>query len=247
MKSEEISEKFQVGEEMFNKGKYAKANKLFKQIVPNYRGKPQAEKLMFLYSMTFYEMKEYYLAGYQFDRFVTAYPNSEKIEEAAFLSAKSSYTLSPVYSKAQVETKEALSKLQEFINVYPNSQYMPEANAMVKELDFKLERKAYEIAKQYNKIAGYTGDYEASIKAFDNFIFDFPGSSLREDALFYKLDSAYKLAMNSIASKKETRLENAKAYYNSFKKAYAASEHIKEADKMIIDINNELETFNTKS
>ena len=217
LKAEDIATKFKMGETLYNDGKYAKANRLFAQIVPNYRGKPQAEKLMYLYSNTFYKMKDYYLAGYQFERFASSYPKSEKVEEASFTSAKSYYMLSPVYTKDQKDTKEAIEKLQLFINLYPESEYLAEANTLIKELDFKLEQKAYSIAKQYNHVT----DYEASIKSFDNFIFDFPGSSLREDALFYRLDSAYQLAINSVEYKKQNRLAIAKSYYNSFKNNYA--------------------------
>ncbi|HLV15163.1 MAG TPA: outer membrane protein assembly factor BamD [Xanthomarina sp.] len=247
LKSSEISEKFRVGEELYNEGKYAKANKLFAQIVPNYRGKPQAEKLMFLYSKTFYEIKDYYLASYQFERFVSGYPESEKVDEAAFLSGKSAYMLSPVFSKDQTETKEALEKLQIFINLYPNSEYIPEANKLVQELDFKLEKKAFEIAKQYNRIAGFNGDYNASIKAFDNFILEFPGSIFREDAFYYKLDSAYKVAINSVESKRKERLEKVKGHYNNYKKNYGDSERMEEANKMIEEVNKELEKYSTKS
>lgn len=247
LKKPDIAEKFKVGEELYNKGKFAKANKLFAQIVPNYRGKPQAEKLMFLYAKTYFEMKDYYLASYQFERFASAYPQSEKAAEASFLSGKSAYMLSPVYSKDQTETKDALENLQGFINLYPESEFLPEANILVQELDYKLERKAFEIAKQYNKIAGYTGDYDASIKAFDNFILDFPGSSFREEAFFYKLDSAYHLAMNSVESKKQERLENVKVHHNNYKKSYSEYERMEEANKMLEDIIKELEKYSTKS
>ena len=247
LKKEDIAEKFRVGEELYNKGKYAKANKLFAQIVPSYRGKPQAEKLQYLYSKSFFEMKEYYSASYQFERFASSYPESERVDEAAFLGAKSAYMLSPVYSKDQKETKEALEKLQGFINLYPSSDFLPEANKLVHELDFKLEKKAFEIARQYNRIAGFTGDYNASIKAFDNFILEFPGSVFREDAYYYKLDSAYKVAMNSVESKKEERLEKAKRFYNSYKKNYGDSVRMKEANNMIEDINKQLEEYSTKS
>ena len=206
LKSEDIGKKFKTGVELYNDGKYSKAVRLFEQIVPNYRGKPQAEKLMFLYADSYYKMEDYHLSSHQFQRFAVSYPKSEKVEEASFLSAKSMYMMSPVYTKEQNETKEGIEKFQVFINAYPNSTYTPEANILLKELDFKLEKKAFNIAKQYNKIGEYTGDYEASIKAFDNFIFDFPGSSLREQALFYRLDSAYKLAVNSTEIKKLKRL-----------------------------------------
>lgn len=244
LKSEEIATKFKMGEELYNEGKYAKANRLFAQIVPNYRGKPQAEKLMYLYSNTFYKMRDYYLAGYQFERFASSYPKSEKVEEASFTSAKSYYMLSPNYTKDQKDTKEAIEKLQLFINLYPDSEYIAEANTLVKELDFKLEQKAYSIAKQYNHVE----DFEASIKSFDNFIFDFPGSSLREDALFYRLDSAYRLAINSVEYKKQNRLATAKSYYTAFKTNYATSEHIEDADQMLMVIEEHLKENNsTKS
>ncbi len=252
LKSESIADKFKMGEALYNEGKFSKANRLFTQIVPKYRGKPQAEKLMYLYSNSFYKMKDYYVSGYQFERFVTSYPKSEKLEEASFLSAKSYYMLSPIYSKDQKETKEAIEKLQEFINLFPESEYLVEANKLVKELDFKLEKKAFSIAKQYNRIS----DFPASIKSFDNFVFDFPGSELREDALFYRLDSAFKLAINSreykktvdgIVPLKKNRLETAKEYYISFKKLYTNSKHLEDADVMATSLEEELKKYSTKS
>lgn len=252
IKSDDVALKFKMGDSLFEAGKYEKANRLFQQIVPKYKGKPQAQKLMYLYAKSFYEMRRYYEAGYQLERFVASYPKSEKKEEAAFLSAKSFYMLSPRYSKDQKETRDAIEKIQEFINLYPNSKYVTEANKLVKELDFKLEKKAFEIAKQYDHIS----DYKASIKSFDNFIFQFPGSVLREDALFYRLDAAYKLAVNSIELKRtatgivrlrKDRLEQAKDYFNVLKKAYANSKYIAEAEEMAETIEKELETYSVKS
>ena len=244
VKSTDISTKFKLGEELYKEGKFAKANKLFAQIVPSYRGKPQAEKLMYLYANTYYQMNDYYLAGYQFERFASSYPKSEKVEESAFLGAKSFYMLSPVYTKDQHDTKDAIEKLQLFINLYPNSEYVAEANILIRELDFKLELKAYSIAKQYNHLS----DYEASIKSFDNFIFEFPGSSLREDALFYRLDSAYQLAMNSVVYKQQSRLEAAKSYHSSFKNNYSNSKYTEDVDIMLIEIEKQLiDNSSTKS
>jgi outer membrane protein assembly factor BamD len=243
IKSEDVATKFKMGTELFDAGKYGKANRLFVQIVPKYRGKPQAQKLMYMYSMSFYHMKDYYTANYQFERFVSAYPTSEKLEEAAFLGAKSYYHLSPVYTKDQKDTKEAIEKLQEFINRFQESEYLDEANVLVKELDYKLENKAFSIAKQYNHI----NDFQSSIRSFDNFILEYPGTPFREKAMFYRLDSAYKLAINSISNKKEARIESAIAYYNTFKKSYTDSEFVDQANEMIEELNGLLQEFNTKS
>tara|TARA_B100000508_G_C11436848_1_gene266510 strand:- start:508 stop:1314 length:807 start_codon:yes stop_codon:yes gene_type:complete len=232
IKSEDIAVKFEMATELYDAGKYRKALRLFDQIAPKYRGKPQAQKLMYMKSMSHYNVGDYYTSNYEMERFVSSYPESEKAEEIAFLAAKSYYYLPPVYSKEQKETVEAIEKIQTFINSYPNSTYLAEANKMVKELDFKLEKKAYEIAKQYHTVAPHNRDYEAPIKAFDNFILDYPGATHKEQAMFYRLDSAYNLALNSVEYKKEERIENAIAFYNTFKKRYASSEFIEKADEM---------------
>lgn len=242
LKSEDVAVKFAKGTELYDAGKYNKANRLFEQIVPQYRGKPQAEKLMFMHANSFYMMKDYYLGAYRFEQFADAYPKSEKAEEALFLSSKSYYMLSPVYSKEQKETRDGLEKLQLFINRYPESQYIAEINQMVKELDYKLEKKDFEIAKQYNHIS----DYEASIKSFDNFLLQFPGSSFREEAMFYRLDAAYKLAINSTERKKEARVGNALSFYSSFKKSYPNSEHVSEVEAMSAELNSLSEQITTK-
>ena len=175
-KSDDTKFKYEVAVKMYEAEKYSKAIRLIEQIAPSYRGKPQAAKLFYVYSMSLYNTESYYTAGYQFEYFAANYPRSEKVEEAAFMGAKSYYQLSPKYSLDQVDTYKALDKLQTFINNYPNSQFMPEANQLVKELNEKLEKKAFEIAKQYNTTAEYFGDFKAAIVALDNFLLDHPGT-----------------------------------------------------------------------
>lgn len=243
LKSEDPGFKTKVAEDQFNAGKYKKALRLYEQVAPSYKGKPNAERLFYFYAKSYYNTKQYYLAGYQFESFVASYPRSEKREEASFLGAECFYRLSPVYSLDQTDTEKALTKLQKFIDTYPNSEYLPQANTYVKELSEKLEKKAYEIAKQYNNIS----DYKASIKAFDNFLLDFPGTSYREKALFYRFDSAYQLAINSVPYKKEERLLNAKASYNTFVKQNADSEFKAQADTMLATIEKELQQYSNNN
>jgi len=243
LKSEDVSEKFKLATELFEAEKWTKSKRLLDQILPKYRGKPQAEKLTYMHAMCSYKVGDYYYASYHFEKFTDIYPKSDKAEEASFLGAKGYYYISPIYSKDQKETIEAIEKLQLFVNAYPNSEYLSEANTLVKELDFKLEKKAYEIAKQYDLIR----DYKASVKSFNNFLLEFPGSTLRNKAMFYRFDAAYNLAMLSIDELKEERLNDALGYYNSFKKAYPNSEFLEDAGKMQEELQEELRTFSTKS
>ena len=103
----------------------------------------------------------------------------------------------------------------------------------------KLEKKFFEIAKQYNTI----GDYKAALIALDNYIVNFPGTPYKEKALFYRLDSAYLLAINSIPSKVEERLTVAKAAYASLIKLNANTEYKSKADEMLARIENDLKQY----
>lgn len=242
IKSEDIAVKLAVATKKYEAGKYEKAIRLFEQIAPAYRGKPQAENMFYMFCQSYYKTEQYYLAGYQFESFASLYPKSDKAEEAAFLGAKCYSKLSPVYSLDQTDTDKAITKMQAFIDKHPDSKHIEEANTVVKELTLKLEKKAYEIAKQYNTIS----DYKSAIRALDNFIADYPGTIYKEKAMFYKLDSSFKLAINSVPSKMEERLKNAKVAYESLIKFNASTEFKKEADQMIARIDKDLQQFQNK-
>ncbi len=247
LKDTDAGAKFKYATALYHQGKYKKALKLMEQIVPVYRGKPQAEKLMFMYANTFYNLEDFYLAGYQFERFANSYPKSDSVEIASYRSALSYYKLSPRYTLDQEDTQKGLEKLQIFIDTYPNSNYRLEANKKVSELRYKLEKKDIEIAKQYLKIGESLGTYNNAIEAFDNFISDHPGSVFRNEAFFGRFNAAYLLAIKSKPSKINERLIAAKEYYNSFMKYYKDNELATEADKIMGDINSRLTITETSS
>jgi outer membrane protein assembly factor BamD len=239
LKSDDVAVKTEAANKMYEAGKYLKAIRLYEQVAPAYKGKPQAERLFFMYSKSLYNTKQYYLAGYQFENFAASYPKSEKREEAYFLATECFYNLSPVYSLDQTDTEKALEKVQKFIDIYPNSEYLPKANAYVKELREKLELKAFEIAKQYNSIS----DYKGALKAFENFLSDYPGTPFKEQALYYRFDSAYKLAINSVENKKQDRLQYAKTTYLNLMKFKSDTRYKASADQMLSTIEQELQQF----
>jgi outer membrane protein assembly factor BamD len=242
LKSEDVATKFSVAEKLYDAKKYTKAIALFEQIAPAYRGKPQAENLFYMYSQSLYKTKQYYSAGYQFESYASSYPKSEKVEEASFLAVKSYSKLSPVYSLDQGETSKSIDKVQGFIDRYPNSTYLPEANEIAKMLRNKIEKKEYEIAKQLHTIS----NYKAAMITFDNFISDFPGTPYKEDALFYKFDSAYLLAINSIPNKMEERLLTSKVAYQNLVKFKADTKYLKQADSNLKAIDAELQKISNK-
>ena len=248
LKTEDVKAKYELAQSLYEEEDYRRANRLFEQIAPKYVGKPQGERVMFFLADTYFQRGDYNMAGYQFERFIKSYPKSEKVLEAAFLGAKSYYELSPAYSLDQTDTDKALAKLQTFINAYPDSEFFEEANLMARELTTKKEKKAFEIARQFNKIGEF--DYTfltPAVAAFDNFISDYPGSVYREAALFYKLEAASRLAINSRRYLQAERLENARTAYATLKKQFPETAYQKEADKWLKRINEESQNYDEVS
>ena len=95
--------------------------------------------------------------------------------------------------------------------------------------------KIFEIAKQYFTIR----DYRAAIKANDNFIAAFPGTKFREESLYIKFKSLFEIAVNSIFSKKEDRLNELQQQYNLILRYYPDTVFIQ-------DMNDKMKKVNSK-
>jgi len=245
LKNEDVKAKYDLAEKYYDAGDYKRANHLFEQIAPKYVGKPQGERVLFFLADTYFKVRDYNFAGYQFERFLKSYPKSDKAGEASFLGAKSYYMLSPNYSLDQTDTDKALAKLQLFINAYPDSEFISDANGMAKELTTKKEKKAFEIAKQFTKLGNsYILDYSISALAtLDNFISDFPGTIYREEALYLKIVASTNLALNSTENRKEERLQDAATAYKNLLKYYPQTTFLKDADNLVEKVNKELERY----
>lgn len=241
--SDDVSKKYKAAETYYNQGEFKKASRLFEQIIPKYRGKPQAERLVFFFADSYFQTKSYYLSALQYENFIKSYPKSERVQEAYFKAAKSYYLVSPKFSLDQEDTYTAIEKLQQFINTFPSSEYSNEANQLISELQTKLERKDFETSKQYFTIR----DYKAAIKACNNFIASYPGTKFREEALFVKFESSYTIAVNSIDALKLERLKELSQQYDVIVRYYPESIFLEQLDKMIDFANKEIDNIeNTK-
>ena len=53
LNSDNASEKYKQAEVYYNAGEYRKANRLFEQIIPKYRGRPQSQRIIFFFAETY--------------------------------------------------------------------------------------------------------------------------------------------------------------------------------------------------
>jgi len=237
LKSSDVQAKYKMANELFEKGKFTRANKLFEQVQTSYRGKPQAERITFLMAEGYYGVGDYLLAAYYYGRFIKSYPESSKIETAAYKKAYCYYLDSPAYTLDQENTYKAIDEMQKYINRYSDSENAVEANKIIRELIQKLEKKDFHIAKQYMKLE----NYKAADIYFGNFLSDYPDSEFREEVFYLKFVSMYEYAKNSYYIKQKERYTSAKTAFLLFEKKYPNSEKMKKAKKYYENVLEELE------
>ena len=127
-----------------------------------------------------------------------------------------------------------------FIDEYPESERVVEANKHYRELQFKLETKAFEIGKTYYRTAltDYR-NYNSAIVVFDNLINDFLGTKLKEEALYFRFKAYHDLVIVSTERKKLNRIKDAIAAYDKLVRNFPESKFLKDSDKLLIEIKNE--------
>ncbi len=230
------TEKYQMAVDMYEKKDYKRAIALFEKVMGPYANKPQMERIQFMVSDCYFQTENYTMASYYFTKFMTNYPESSKVQEAAYFSAKSYYLASPKYSRDQEDTYKALTAYQNFIDKYPKSELLEEANKDYAELNRKLQFKDFEVARLYY----HREKYNSAIKAFETFNEDHLGSEFKEEAYYYTFKSTYELGMRSVLSKKEERISDALLSHKKFQKTFPESEKLKEVDALGLKLQEEL-------
>lgn len=237
LKSTDVEYKYAKAKEYFEEEEYSKALSLFDELGTLFRGSARSEEVQFYIADCHYELRDYYFANYYYKNFAKTYPASPRAETAQFKSAYCSYLNSPKSSLDQSQTEQAIDEFQLFLNRYPSTSLKDSTNTMIDELRLKLEKKAFDNAKLYY----LTENYKSATVALKNMRRDFPDSPHREEIEFLIVKSSYLLAVNSIESKKEERLNETIENYHKFVDAYQDSEYIEKAESYYADAIRELD------
>jgi len=223
----------------YEENEYFKALPLLDELHTLFKGTKKAEEVDYLLAYTHYGLGANMLASYKFKLFTLTYPFSKHNEELAYMAAYCYYLESPKYSLDKTNTLKAIQELQTFIDKYPESEKVEKCNSLIDDLTTKVHRKVYSIAKLYYDIE----DYNAAITALNNVLTDYPTIDNQSEIQFLILDANYKLAINSVSSKKIERLNNTIASYRYFAKNFPEDNRLKEANNIYEKSIKQLEKF----
>ncbi|MEN8929414.1 MAG: outer membrane protein assembly factor BamD [Flavobacteriales bacterium] len=229
LKGDDYVKKYKMAVKLYEKKKFIKAVPLFEESISIFsKLSEKGEKAYYYLCYSHYFMQDYALAGYYFKNFNTTYPTSVHAEECAFMSANCKVQSSPKSSLDQSNTLGAINELQAFLNRYPTTERKDTCNSIISGLRDKLEVKAFESSFLYYNME----DYAAASVSFNNMLSDYPDTDMREDVLILIVKSNFKLANNSISSKKVERFEETIKSYTKFVDNFPKSKRIAEISGM---------------
>lgn len=240
IKSQDVELKYQKAFEYYNAEDYQRALPLFEELIALTRGTSRSEIIYYHYAYCYFGLRDFYLASFYFNTFTKTYPNSEYVEECAFMSAYCHYMNSPIPSLDQTDTQRAIDQFQLFLERYPDTERKDTTNALISALVEKLEEKSYENAALYYDIE----QYKAAVIALNNVLKDYPNTKYKEDILFMILESNYLLATRSVEEKKQERLEATIKSYHNFVDSYPNSRKIRQSESIYDSTVRELEKIN---
>ena len=209
-------------------GEYTKALGLLTQLIPVFRGTANAEVVNYYFAMAHYKIGDYVSASQHFTNFTIGFPRSRHTEEFLFMSAYTKYLMAPRSSLDQKTTREAINAFQLFVNRYPHSLRVEEANTLIDNLRLRLVEKVYNQAMLFFNLR----DYTAAITTFNNLIRDFPDTRFREEALFRIVQANFDFATLSIVQRQKERFNAAIAAHNRLIRHFPESRFKAQSERM---------------
>lgn len=227
-KSKDYEYKLTKADEYFTKKEYTKANTLYDELLPIFKGTKKFEGMYYRYAYTFFYNKNYLPASYHFKNFTDLFPKSDKTDECEYLNSLCLFKMSPNYQLDQSNTVKSIGEMQEFINMHPESDKLSQANAMIDQSREKLEQKDRYSAELYYKIK----QYKAATIAFENVIRKYPDSKFSDYYHYMIIMAYYRYAGNSIPEKQAERFSRVIGDITDFKEKFPKSSYLSEIQKI---------------
>ncbi len=231
MKSRDVDYKFDYAKRAYEEKKYVQASTVLNDIYTPLRGTAKGEEALFLLAMSYYGNQDYTNSNVFFKTYCQRYPKGKFAELSQFYSGYGFYLDSPDPQLYQTYTVKAIEELQNFLEKFPKSEKVSEAQKAIFEMQDKLTLKELQNAQLYYNLGNFMGNnYESAVIVSQNALKDYPYSKYREEFEFLILKSKYQQARNSVAEKMAERYSDVVDEYYSFINNYPESKHTKEAN-----------------
>jgi outer membrane protein assembly factor BamD len=234
IKGDDYVKKFELANALFDDEEFLKSIVLYEQIYQHAPKSGEGELAYYRLGRSYYNGEDYYMAGYYFSSYIQRFPYSANNEELMFLAAMCKVQNSPELSLDQTETEDAINAVQIFVDSYPTTVLMDSCNQIIDRLRQKIE------TKEFNNVMLYaqTERYRAAVASAEIFLEKYPSSIHAEEAFSTMVRNSYYLTVNSIESKKSTRIDETIERMRKFEADFPGSDDIKSLNQLVNKLLN---------
>ncbi len=133
-KSDDYVYRYEYAKQLYAEGKFSKASIFFGDMVTLFKGTDNAEECLFLYGMSCYNSGDYESASEIFKKYYSSYSKGKYAEIANYFVGQSLYQTIPEPRLDQTPTVQAMKAYQDFIDLFPYSQYKNDAQTKLYQL-----------------------------------------------------------------------------------------------------------------
>ena len=166
---EDLTPTFNKALKLFYKGKYLRAKDKFEYIIMTDPGSKLANESQYYKGESLFQIKEYDEAWITFEQYVRFTNNIEKIEISRYRICECAIYSTNSYQRDQRHTKRALEQLQMFLEDFPQSELVQDAEKAISELRIKLAEKEYEVGRLYLKLEEYEAAFIYFLSVLNNY------------------------------------------------------------------------------
>jgi len=218
---EDLSPRFEKAMRYFDKGKYSRAKDEFDYIIMADPGSKIANESQYYMAESMFQIEEYDEASIAFDRYVRFSPDYLKIEKGRYRICECAINLSNSYQREQSQTHRALEQIQMFIEDFPASDLIDDAENAMLALRLKLAQKDYEVGRMYLKLE----EYDSALIYFRSVLNHYYDTSFSDDA---RVGIIFTHILND-------NREGAQNYFYSQKERFLSENKYKEAETLLQD------------
>ena len=225
--SNDVDAKYEAAMNYFNTKKYARAATLFESMAMLTSGTSRDDTVQYYWGLSNYRNKDYYTAESNFARFAQNYPNSPFTPDAEFYRIDCLYRATYRWELDQAPTRACMTSIAQYMREHTGDYaHIQACQAMMTDLQERLDRKDFEAGRQYYMME----DYPAARVKLHNVLKTNSDNVYREDVLYYTAMASYHYARLSVQQKQKERYLTFVDDYLNFVGEYPESHYRNELD-----------------
>lgn len=176
----DAEDQFLLAKQKFDDRKYLDAQTEFQKLIWNFPGSDYVDEAQYYLAECFFGQEDYQSAIHEYTRLLRNYSQSPFVDDAQYKVGVSYYKQILPAPLDQDNTHKAIRELQTFLEDYPNSEYVPEAEKYLLSARTRLAQKEYLNGQLYYKM----GAYDSAIIYFEELLKSYSDTKWADDVQF---------------------------------------------------------------